>query len=126
MSDRPQDVPSQVSFVDVVIASGASLSGAANLGGMHLVGIITSVAWTNAGIAFEGKGPGSETFYPIHNRDTGAEIAVTVGALSAARWYPLDPSTFAGVNDVKIRSGTKASPVNQGAERTLRLVCRTI
>lgn len=128
MSDRPQDVPSEVSFIDVVIANGASLSGIAALGGMHPVGIIVTGDWTSASITFEAKGPGSETFYPLHEKDTGAPITVAVGgALSSTpRWYSLEPMLFAGVHDLKVRSGTLASPTNQAAERTLRIVCRKI
>ena len=128
MGNRPQDVASEVSFVDVTIASGASLSTVGALGGMHLVGVITGAAWTDAAISFLGKDPAGEAMVPLYDAASGDPVSVVKpGAnLSAARWYPLDPRKFIGVNDIQILSGVHGTAVNQAAARTLRLVCRKL
>lgn len=103
---------------DVTIANGASLSGAAFVGG-RLSAIIMPAAWTAANLTFQGSEDDS-TYNDLYD-DAGTEYVVTAGA---SRYIVLDPLAFVGVDFVKIRSGTSATPVNQGAARVVRFVLR--
>ena len=101
-----------------VIASGASVSGDLNLGGRILVGIAMPAAWTAASITFEVSPDRGTTWLDMY------DITETEMAISPVvdNYYAIDPLQFLGVNHLRIRSGTAATPVNQGAERTVTLM----
>jgi hypothetical protein len=101
------------------IANGASLSGAVNLGNGGLAAIVMPSAWTAAVLTFQGSSDGTN-FYNLYD-DTGSEITATV---STSRIVALQPSLFAGLRYVKVRSGTSGAAVNQGGERALVLLTR--
>ncbi len=48
-----------------------------------------------------------------------AELEITA---DASRFLALDPVNFWSINYLKVRSGTSGTPVNQGADRTLKLM----
>lgn len=99
-----------------VIANGASLSGAVDLGGRKLVAIIMPGTWTAASLTFQGSVDGTN-FFNVY--DGATERALTV----AANYYSaLAIGDWVGFRWLKIRSGTAGTPVNQAAERTLTLV----
>ena len=52
-----------------------------------------------------------------------AEVTVTA---AVSTFIVLDPSTYAGVKYLKIRSGTSGTPVTQSAERKITLLVRTV
>lgn len=118
---RAEDHHSEVGKVDVTIASGASLSGAANLGGLHAVGVLMSAGWTAANLTFQISVDGV-TYYDLYDK-TGLELSIIAGA---SRFIQLDLGIFAGFNFVKLRSGTTGTPVNQGSDRALSIICRTL
>ena len=101
---------------DVIIANGASLSAAINLNGRVLTAIYMPAAWTAASLSFRASQDGV-TFYDLF--PLGVEY---VSAAAASIFIPLDNNNFLGVKWLKVRSGTAASPVNQGAARTLTLM----
>ena len=103
--------------LDVVIAKGESLSVAYNLRGKIPVGIYMSGAWTAADLTFR-VSPDGLTYYNL--TPSAGEYTVTT---SAGVFVPLPAENFAGVNFIKVRSGTSAVPVNQGAARALVLMC---
>lgn len=103
---------------DVVIANGASLSGGLNLNGRVLCGIYMPAPWTAAGLTFAACDTLAGTYVPIQTAT--AEYAATA---AASQFIALDPVVFYGVKFVKVRSGTLAAAVNQGAARTLTLMC---
>jgi len=115
------------------IANGASLSGAIDMNrirssaegvgghGIHLAAIQMPSAWTAANITFQGSVDGS-TYYDLYDM-YGTEILVTA---AASRMIALDLTMFAGINFVKIRSGTTATPVNQGADRAIVIGLRVV
>jgi len=107
--------------VEVTIASGASLSDAADLTGGALVGIIMPAAWTAASLTFQGSVDDS-TYNNVYN-DSGSEYTV---AADASRLIVLDPADFVSARHLKVRAGTSGTPVNQGAARTITLVVRPI
>lgn len=111
--------------VDVAIANGASLSGAANLDGKALVAVITPAAWTGAAITFK-KSPDGVTYYPVYDKNAEVSVAAAVIAAAERRWIDLDPTLMVGASYLKLNSGLNGADVAQGAARTLTLVVRPI
>lgn len=109
-------------LVEVVIANGASLSGAGNLGPFRLVGLVMPADWTAANLTFQVSHDADTTYNNLYD-DEGTEVTVTA---ADDRYITLDPSVFAGINCIKVRSGTSGSAVNQGAARTITLVTRPV
>lgn len=107
----------------VTIASGASLSGKIHLGDKVLTAIIISADWTAAALSFQASDDNGTTWYDMYD-DGGNEITIVSAAVVASRRISIDPSAFAGVDAIKVRSGLTAAAVNQGADRTLTLVSR--
>lgn len=110
----------------VTIANGASLSGAAVFvnGVTSLVGIVIPAAWTAAALTFQASADGT-TYGDLYNT-AGTEVTIPSSAVAASRYIALDPSDFAGIAYLKVRSGTSAAAVNQTADRTLTLVVRSL
>lgn len=104
--------------LEVVIASGASLSAATALNGHTLIGIIMPAAWTAANLTFQMSDLAGGTYVDVYGIDE-AELEVTA---AASRYLALDPVNWYGVDHLKVRSGTAATPVNQAADRTLKLM----
>ena len=103
--------------VEVEIASGASLSAGLFLGGMRLVGIEMPSTWTAANITFEAS-PDGVTYNKLYDQD-GTEVIVTA---ATDRFITVFATYLAGTRYLKVRSGTSGTPVNQAADRTLRLI----
>jgi len=111
------------STASVTIASGASLSGGVNLGDKILSAIIVSAAWTTAALTFQASDDGGVTWKNMFDSG-GNEITIASAAVVAGQRISIDPSDFAGVDMIKVRSGTSGSAVTQGADRVLTLVSR--
>lgn len=103
--------------LDIAIANGASLSVAYNLQGKIPAGIYMPAAWTAAGLTFQ-VSPDGVTYYNLHT--SAGEYSLTT---AASIFLSLSQANFAGANYIKVRSGTGAVPVNQGAARALVLMC---
>lgn len=99
-----------------VTTSTDGLSGIGALGDMLLVGLEMPSTWTAAALTFQGSVPDTTTFGDIF--DGGVELNETV---AAAQYIVLDPAQFAGVDRIKVRSGTTITSVAQAAERTFNL-----
>lgn len=109
---------SAITAVDVVIASGQTTSGAANLShGSTLVAIAMPAAFTGTTLTFTGCDTESGTYKALYD-DAGNAITVTC---AASRYIVLDAANFAGVPYLKVVSGS-----SEGAERTLRLITRNV
>lgn len=102
------------------IVINSSLSAAVALGEKVAVGIVMPASWDAANLTFQGSADGGQSFSNVYD-STGNELTVTA---AAARYIYLDPSAFVGLNQIKVRSGTSASAVNQTAARTLTIVTR--
>lgn len=100
------------------IANGASLSDAVNMHSGRLFAIHMPAAWTTADLTFQGSYNDGETYLDLYD-ETGAEVTVTA---AAARYILIDPNKWFGLRNIKIRSGTSGSAVNQGAERVLNII----
>lgn len=103
------------------IAAGASLSGAVDLDGCHPVGLVMPAAWTAASITFQVSLDGV-TYNNLYD-SSGSEYTITT---AASRRIILPPSDFAGVNYLKLRSGTSGAPVNQVAQAVIQVVARAV
>jgi hypothetical protein len=114
-----QDSAGTLVTATVTIANGQSLSGAIDLQGYSLVGLLMPSAWTAAALTFAGSVDNSN-FYDV--ADSGAEI--NIGSAAANTYILLSPATFLGLRYLKVRSGTNATPVNQGQAATVTLVLR--
>jgi hypothetical protein len=103
------------------IANNASVSDAMDLSGTTLVAYIMPAAWTAANITFQASVDGIN-FYNIYDQ-SGNELIHNV---ANSRMIILTPSDLAGVRYIKMRSGTSAAPVAQGAQRQIIYVTRAI
>jgi hypothetical protein len=104
------------------IANGQSLSGALNLGGLRLFGIVMPAAWTAAGLTFRMSPDGGASWSDLYD-DAGVEFIVSA---AASRFIMLDPAGFSALPWLQARSGTSVAPVAQGADRSLTLMLRSI
>jgi len=110
------------------IASGASISDAVDMSAYainkdnyRLFGIVMPAAWTAANLTFQASFDGGTTWNDVMDA-TGTEYTVTAGT---SRYIPVDPTPFAAIPMLKIRSGTAAAPVNQAADRALTFILRS-
>lgn len=106
------------------IANGASLSDAVALGGNVIVGIAMPASWTAAVLTFQGSLDGTNFFDLYTEQDTTrAEKKLQA---SASDLILIAPSSFAGLQAIKIRSGTTGAAVAQDGARALSVMQRSI
>jgi hypothetical protein len=98
------------------IAANASLSEAIDVTGLVCLTLEMPAAWTAAAITFAGSLDG-ENFFPVYDTN-GDEVSITV---AASRVIPLDLTRFHGLRQLKVRSGTAGVPVNQAADRVIKI-----
>jgi hypothetical protein len=103
----------------VTIALNGSLSGAVRLAGMLLVGLVMPAAWDAANLTFQGS-IDNVTFNNVYD-DAGTEKTAVA---AASRHLLIVAADFAGIEWLKVRSGTAGTPVVQTAARTITLVVR--
>jgi len=115
-SDRTKMAPSQ-EVVEVTIPNGAALSAAVNLYGFRLAGIQMPAAWDTAILTLQGSLDGA-TFYDVYDSD-GNAVELDV---DDQRFVTVFTGYTAGIPILKLRSGTSASPVNQTADRVIKLL----
>jgi hypothetical protein len=108
-------------IVEVIIANGQSLSGAADLREGYVVEIVMPGAWTAADLTFQVSDDNS-TFKDVY--DTAGELAITTADVN--RRIKLSPDDLLGACYLKVRSGTSGTPVAQAAERVIGLKIRKI
>lgn len=109
-----------LSQYSVTIANGASLSSAIAIGADMMVGIFMPPAWTAAGLTFQASPDGGTTWGEVVDT-AGVAIGYTV---AAGTFTQVPQGNWCGINMLKIRSGTLALPVNQGADRVFTLMGR--
>jgi len=110
------------SAVVATIANAASLSGEVDLGGASRIAIQMPAAWTAANLTFQASDESGGTFADVVN-DAGTEIVVTA-TISQVIVIVTALKELAGLRFIKIRSGTSATPVAQGAERVLKVLLK--
>lgn len=105
------------------IAAGTALSGAIPMGAHTLVGISMPATWTTASLTFQVSPDGGTTWQELYT-DTGAEVTVTAAANQFILVASFPAYLWRGINMIKVRSGTAASPVNQTSSAVITLVGR--
>lgn len=105
------------SIVEVTIAADAALSDAADFQASRLTRVIFPADWTEAAATFQVSEDG-ETWFDLFVET--AEYSLTSAA--ADRAVAVNPAIFYDVRRLKVRSGTAAVPVDQAAQRTIKLV----
>lgn len=98
------------------IANGDSLSDVLNVWPISASAIIMPAAWTAASLTFQGSMDGVN-FFDLFN-DSGVEYEIP--ALVSQSIILNVPLTFPYI---KVRSGTTGTPVNQGAARSISIIC---
>lgn len=109
-------------ILPVTIANGQSLSGGVSLGGLRLFGVVMPSGWTAANLTFQASVDGGASWVNLYDAN-GSEVTVTAGT---SRFIALEPALFASLTHLQLRSGTSATPVAQGADRSLSLVLRSV
>jgi hypothetical protein len=105
-----------ISRIPLTIANGASLSDGGALGGRIPTIIMMPAEWTAAGLTFQGSHDGT-TYYDLYDED-GTELTIPT---SATRRIIISPTHFTDHKYLKVRSGTAATAIAQGAERIIYL-----
>lgn len=99
------------------IAAGASLSDAVNLDDKRVHQILVPTGWNPAALTFD-VSPDGTTWYELSDMSAPHQSGVLAGGQALI----VEPAIFAGLRHIRIRSGTRASPVPQAAARELGLV----
>jgi hypothetical protein len=107
-------MPQLVARLPVSIVINTSLSVAVQVMGGLLAVIEMPAAWDAANLTFQSSGDGVN-YFNVYD-ELGTEVTVTA---AASRRIRLDPTQWAGVQYLKLRSGTAGAAVNQTAARTL-------
>jgi hypothetical protein len=107
----------------VTIASGQSLSPAAQVGEKEIVGVIIPSSWTAANLTFQGSIDDGATFNNVFD-SAGTELTITVGASRYIVFTESLLTAFKGIRNLKVRSGTSGVPVNQASAATVQLLVR--
>ena len=104
-------------------AAGASLSTEEiDVSGLDkLIGLLFASGYNTTNCTFEAYDSDGNA-YSVNNLNQ-SEVELTISQ-SVGGFYPLDPQIFAGLNRVKVRRGTQASPYTTGAEDTVILADR--
>ena len=104
-----------------VIESGQSLSDLLILAENELIiAIEIPAAWTAAGLSFVAVG--GDGLDKTVKKD-GSEVTLTV---STNEYHSLELPLLMGIKNIKLRSGTSASPVSQGATRSVVVVTTAV
>lgn len=126
-------------FGVVTIANGASLSDAYDIGENETLTGIILPAWTSAALTLTAGNPGTMTpaynwggpngttefrdgltYVGVVDESTDAEFAVA--AATGGIYIAIDGTKLAGLQYIRVRSGTQAAPVVQAAERLITIV----
>lgn len=108
--------------LDAIIPNGQALSNAVELGGCVVGAILipNSAGWTSAPLSFNVSLDGGLTYGDLIVDGTEYSLAVPTGRNNAGV-VPVDPRWFFSVTHVRVRSGTAATPVNQGDNRQIQI-----
>ncbi len=109
----------QYTIKTAIIESGENLSNTIDLRGYKFYGIIMPSSWTTANLTFQGSYDGI-SYYDVYM--DGVEV---VESAQAGRLQVINANLFAiaTLPFLKIRSGTSSTPVAQGAQRTISILC---
>lgn len=120
-SNKPLDTNRQRE-VKVTIASGQSISGPLDCAGLRPVAIHMPAGWDAADITVQVYNRAIDAYGNLYDK-AGTEYAIKA---AASRYIPLPATDFAGVDQLKLRSGTASAAVNQTADRDIVVVLRSV
>jgi len=106
------------------IANGESVSAPIDLANTALLGLIMPAAWTAAALTVEVSVDDS-TWTGLAYDDLGTQCNVIASPVASSA-YALNMVGLLPYRYVRLRSGTTATPVNQGAERIVTVVTRPL
>ncbi len=107
----------------VTIANGASISEVIDLTDTTLVGLIMPAVWTTAALNIGVSVDGTNW---LVGYDAFGSAANSIASPVVNGAYALDANALLPWRFVRLRSGTAASPVNQGANRVFTLIKRAL
>jgi hypothetical protein len=102
---------------EVTILSGASVSDSVDLVSELVNSFLMPSNWTAASVSLEVSNDNVNWVSTVFDY-TNIQAGVYTGAIAGAA-YAIDVVTFAAFRYVRFRSGTAASPIAQGAARTI-------
>lgn len=111
---RPIELP-------VTISNGQSFSNVVDIGNKTVIGIVMPGSWTAANLTMQVSTDGT-TYNDVYD-SAGTEKTYTA---AVSRYIIIDPADFIGAKYIKVRSGTAAATVNQGAERIIKLITKVV
>jgi len=100
------------------ILNGASLSDAVELKGHSVLRIAMPAAWTAADLSFQISDDNGTTFRNVY-WDWGPEMVIDAAAAMTIELSPF--VQLHHIDQIKVRSGTAGTPVNQGDARLVVL-----
>ena len=110
---------------NVTISNGASVSAAVALTGVALLGLLMPASWTAAALTIEVSPDAGTTWYGLVYDSEGNQCNV-VASPTAGSAYAVSLAGMLPYMTIRFRSGTPATPVNQGADRAITYVTRPI
>jgi hypothetical protein len=110
-----------INLIPATIQSGQSLSAEADIGAQTLVGIMVPSTWTTAPMSFQ-VSIDDVAFVEFQS----FEQSLPAASVAGGTYLAVDPQVWRGINIIKVRSGTLASPVNQTSTVTLELVVKSV
>lgn len=105
----------------VTILNGQSLSEEIFIGDAVVVAVQPDSAWNTAAISFQGR---TENNALGTLKFEGSELIAT--AIDSEEYVTFTPGKFAGVEYLKVRSGTNGAAVNQTGDSVITLILRGI
>ena len=110
----------------LVIPNGTSVSASIDLDGSALIGfgLIATQTWTTAALTIEVSSNNTDWLTAVN--DATGLTAGSYPSITPGTGYAVDALTFLPWRYARLRSGTSASPVNQGADRTFTVVTRPL
>ena len=114
---QPADYAPVLNFTTATIASSGTVSAAVDLAGTSLVGIQLPAAFTGTSLGFQAATSLAGTYQAVID---GSGAALTKN-ISQGKYLLLDPTEFAGIQYLKVVSGS-----TEASARDLILVTRVL
>jgi hypothetical protein len=110
--------------VQATIADEGNLSAGVRLGNVAPVAIHIGAGWIAADLTFQASIDGGATWVNVHESGTDTELTVQAGASRFIGLLEAQAQPLAGVQWIKVRSGTSGAPVTQTAgPQVVTLIC---
>ena len=112
--------------IEATIKDGESLSDVIDVRGYRAMAIAMPSEWTAANITFQGAVEEDGDFLDVYD-DDGDELQISAAAnrfivvCGEAEKIPDSMNVISPLRYIKLRSGTSASAVNQGDDRTIKV-----